>query len=364
MATLQLDPNKKITNRQLKSALKDGPASAKVANLIYTSDANEGIMRKKVKDRFIYTFNGKTIKDTETLVRIKSLVIPPAWERVWICADSIGHLQVTGYDVANRKQYRYHPSWNNIRSHTKYYRLLDFGLSLPKIRQKIEQDLSTQGMNKQKILAAILAIIDIAYIRIGNEIYEKLNGSYGLTTLRNKHVKIEGTQIKFHFIGKKGITNNVTIKNRKLSLILRKCREIPGQQLFGYIDNDGSIKKIDSGMVNEYIHEISDNDFTAKDFRTWAGSVSAIKAFKQLGPYTSQAEMKRKINQAYDLVASDLRNTRNVCKNHYIHPLIVNLYEENKLSRYFDVNSSAEIDTLNDGLKDEELILINILSKH
>lgn len=302
------------------------------------------------------------VDDDETLSRIKSLSIPPAWERVWISPVDEGHLQVTGYDAAGRKQYKYHPLWSKIRSHTKYFRMLDFGMKLPMIREKIQEDLKKPGLSRQKVMAAILAILDSAYIRIGNSVYEKLNGSFGLTTLRNKHARVNGYKIQFKFIGKKGIKSNVTIKNRRLANIINKCKEIPGQQLFAWVEEDGSIKKVDSGMVNEYIREISGNDYTAKDFRTWAGSVSAIKALEELGSYTTQTEMKRKINMMYDMAAIELGNTRNVCRTHYVNPVIPKLYEENKLSAFFRKVDKTEV--LPDNLKREELILLEILNKN
>lgn len=215
---------------------------------------------------------------------------------------------------------------------------------------------------KEKVLATIIAILDSAYIRIGNSVYEKLNGSYGLSTLKDKHVKIEGSTIKFSFIGKKGIRSNITIKNRKLSGIIKKCKEIPGQHLFAYYNDEGVIQQIDSGMVNEYIREISGKDYTAKEFRTWAGSVSAIKAFNEIGSYSTQTEMKRNINQMYDYVAGELGNTRNVCKNHYIHPVVVKLYEDKKLNHYIDSGLPKESEDTINLLKNEEISLIKILS--
>lgn len=351
-----------ITKRQLQAALKDGPGSARVAKLKYTNDASAGIQRKRKGDKFIYHHNNKQVKDLEDLLRIKNLAIPPAWERVWICPDDDGHLQATGFDSAGRKQYRYHPLWSKIRSQTKYYRLLDFGLSVSAIRQNIEKDLKKPGLVKEKVLAAIIAILDSAYIRIGNSVYEKLNGSYGLTTLKNKHVKVEGSTIRFCFIGKKGIRSNITLRNRKLSGIIKKCREIPGHQLFAYYNDDGVVQQIDSGMVNDYIREISGKDFTAKDFRTWAGSVSAIRAFTEIGSYSTQTDMKRNINQMYDYVAGELGNTRNVCKSHYIHPVVVKLYEEKKLDRFIDSGIHNEADDTTSLLKTEEISLIKILS--
>lgn len=347
-----------ITKRQLKAALKDPKSTAKVANLVYCKDSVPGIERKADGNPFKYYYNGKAIKDTATLLRIKSLAIPPAWTNVWINPNEDGHLQVTGIDSAGRKQYRYHQAWSKIRSHTKYYRLLEFGLKLPTIRMRVENDLKKNDLSKEKLLATIITILDSAYMRIGNQVYEKVNKSYGLTTLKNKHVKIEGTEVKFCFIGKKGIKSNITIRNRRLANIIRKCKEIPGQHLFGYIDQAGEVKRVDSGMVNEYIRQISDGEFSAKDFRTWAGTVTAIKSLIEIGAYTSQTEMKKNINKMYDMVASELGNTRNVCKNHYIHPIVVEVYEEGRLDYY--INKSMT-DESNEQLKTEENILIQML---
>lgn len=349
-----------LSRRQIKAALKNDEASAKVARLIYTNDTAPGIKRVRNGNGFKYYFNNKEIKDTEELLRIKSLAIPPAWDDVWISSFPEGHLQVTGLDTAKRKQYRYHPQWNEIRSQTKFFRLLDFGLSLPAIRRKIDNDLKKPGLSREKVLALVVTILDTAYIRIGNAAYEKLNGSYGLTTLKNKHVKIDGNTAKFCFIGKKGIRTNITLKSRRLSNIIKKCKEIPGKQLFEYIDNDGNINGIDSGMVNEYIKVISGNDFTAKDFRTWAGTVSALRALNEIGAWTNQTDLKRKINLMYDFVALDLGNTRNVCRKHYVHPIIVKKYEENNLPQYFNIQPKNEDETL---LKKEELSLLTILEK-
>lgn len=351
-----------ISRRQIIKALRNAEYSAQVVNLKYINDTLPGIQRIRKGDKFSYLFENKLLDDDETLSRIKSLAIPPAWEKVWISPIDEGHLQATGYDAAGRKQYRYHSLWSKIRSHTKYFRMLDFGMKLPMIREKIDEDLKKTGMSRQKVMAAILAILDSAYIRIGNSVYEKLNGSYGLTTLKNKHAIVEGYKIRFRFIGKKGIKSNVTIKNRRVANIINKCKEIPGQQLFAWIEDDGSVKPVDSGMVNDYIKEISGNDYTAKDFRTWAGSVSAIKALEELGPYSTQVEMKRKINMMYDKVALELGNTRNVCRTHYVNPVIPKLYEENRLTAFYKRVDKSE--DLPDKLKREEVILLEVLRKN
>lgn len=351
----------KISKRQIKAALKSGEGSAKVVNLVYSKDSVDGISRKPFRGKFRYYFNNELVEDQETLNRIKKLAIPPAWSNVWINPDADGHLQVTGYDSAQRKQYRYHSLWNKIRSHTKYFRLLEFGLMLPQIRERLNEDLQKRGLSKEKILATIVTILDTAYIRIGNDIYEKLNGSYGLTTLKNKHVSVTGDKIRFCFIGKKGIQNNISLRNKKLASIINRCKDIPGQQLFGYVNAEGQVVKVDSGMVNQYLQEVTVKDYTAKDFRTWAGSISAIKALKQLEPFTTANDRIRKINTMYDIVANELGNTRNVCKKHYVHPRIVSLYEEGKLEKYLKENLVESEELINKWMKSEEIALINLL---
>lgn len=348
----------KFTKRQIKKALQNLEDSAKVVNLVYTTDRMPGIKRVFSKGKFKYIIDDTEITDAATLLRIKSLSIPPAWENVWICSDENGHLQVTGYDSLKRKQYRYHPSWSNVRKQTKFFRMLEFGRQLPNMRERINQDLRKQGLPKEKVLATILSILDSVSLRIGNKVYANLNGSYGITTLKDKHVTIKGSKVRFCFIGKKGIRHTATINNKKLSNIIKRVRDLPGQHLFAYLDNVEELKKIDSGMVNDYIKEITGGEFTAKDFRTWSGSVAAIKSFHSLNGFKSASECKRNINKMYDFVATELGNTRNVVKNHYVHPIIVELYENKKLERYF---SNMIIDEYDNGNQFFEAVMIRIL---
>lgn len=359
--TMKESDDIQLTAKKLKRALKDNLSSAGVVNLTYTNDTQEGISRIRSGKGFKYLYKKKFIKDTETLLRIKSLVIPPAWEKVWICADPNGHLQATGFDNANRKQYKYHPSWSKVRTQTKFYRMLEFGLKLPEMRERIAFDIGSKGLQKEKVLALALSILDTASIRIGNTVYEKLNGSFGLTTLKDKHVKITGTQVKFLFSGKKGIIQNITIKSLKLARIIKKCKELPGKQLFAYIDEQGEVRNIDSGMVNDYIKQISGGTYTAKDFRTWTGSVAAIKAFTENGIFETATQINTRINEVYDIVASILGNTRAICKTHYVHPSIVQHFEQNKLDQFI-LRAKENIDMYpNPLLKAEERVFIEIL---
>ncbi|QQV01255.1 MULTISPECIES: DNA topoisomerase IB [Chryseobacterium] len=342
--------------------MKDPVASAKAVNLIYTSDAETaGIIRKKRGKKFQYFKEGEKIKDKEEIARINKLVIPPAWENVWICALDNGHLQATGLDARKRKQYRYHPLWSALRNHTKFYRMLQFGYALPEIRLHLERDLALRNFEKRKILALIVSLMQRTNIRIGNSIYEKLYGSFGLTTLKGKHVKVEGQKIRFSFKGKKGVMHDVSLKSKRLAKLIMKCKEIPGKELFQYLDKEGNRHTIDSGMVNEYIKEISGEDFTAKDFRTWSGTVNALIAFKEIGYAENNKEYKKKVKEALEIVAEHLGNTSTVCRKYYVHPLVINLYENNTIRKYLD---ELEVIEKNDGKADlthEEKLVLKIL---
>lgn len=334
-----------ITKKRLQKLSLDPVATAKAAQLVYVSHSDEGIQRIKAGKGFAYKFRNRTIKSKAELQRIRSLVLPPAWEDVWICIRHDGHLQATGKDIKGRKQYRYHPQWNHLRNHTKFYRMLELGKVLPKIRQQVQKDLATPGLTRNKVLATVISLMEKTGIRIGNEFYEKLYGSFGLTTLKDKHVNIRGGKIKFTFRGKKGVEHQVSLQSKKLSQIVHQCRDIPGKELFQYIDEDGKRQSIESGMVNEYIKNIAEAEFTAKDFRTWCGSVAALNAIKETGPFESKKEAKQKIVQVLDKVSVQLGNTRTVCKKYYIHPSLLEIYEEGKIDNW--LNKPAKSRKLN-----------------
>lgn len=344
----------------LPETLADSESSASAVGLIYIFDDQPGYTRHRDGDGFYYMDGPTILRNKEELARIKSLVLPPAWEKVWICKLKNGHLQATGFDQLNRKQYRYHPLWIAIRNQTKFYRLKEFGMRLPMIRENLEKDLSLSGFPQRKVLAAMVCLLERINIRIGNAFYEKLYGSFGLTTLKNRHVKVEGTKLYLSFIGKKGIRHNITLASRKLANIIRGCKEIPGKTLFEYYDESGTIRKVDSGELNNYIKEISGGEFTAKDFRTWAGTIQALLGFKELGGFESAAEMNRKIPAVLDLVAKQLGNTRSVCKKYYVHPLVLMLYKEQKLDEYIRDLNNAE-NSQGDRYSDEERVLLRIL---
>lgn len=348
---------------KIESIVADAVKTAEAVNLIYVSDSEPGIRRVKKGERFLYYLGSKKLSDKILLERIKRLVIPPAWDNVWICSKDNGHLQATGFDLKRRKQYRYHPLWNSLRNHTKFYRMIEFGKHLPRMRKKIEEDLNLPGLPQEKVLALVVTLMEQTNIRIGNSMYEKLYGSYGLTTLKDKHVSFSGNDMRFTFKGKKGVHHTISIKSRKLATLVKKCQDIPGKELFQYFDENGAHHSIDSGMVNNYIKYISGKDFTAKDFRTWSGTMHALLAFKMIGCQETQTATKKRIVEVLDLVSQKLGNTRMVCKKYYVHPVLVSLYENHQIGKYF-----TELEKMNEGgaepgLTCEEKVLLKILKK-
>lgn len=313
----------------------DPVETAKAARLVYMSDTMPGISRQKAKDQFSYVdAHGKAIDNPETLTRIRSLMLPPAWENVWISPKANGHLQATGIDTKNRKQYRYHAKWNAIRSQTKFFRMVAFGEALPLLRERLAKDLKKPELSREKVIAIALSVMEQTLIRVGNAAYEKEYGSYGLTTLKDRHVKLEGTEMRFSFKGKKGIYHDITLHDRRLSSLVKACRDIPGKELFQYFDENGDRHPIDSGMVNTYLHETMGDDFSAKDFRTWAGTVNALRLLAELEPCETDKELKKNVNTVLDEVSHKLGNTRTVCRKHYVHPQILEAYECQDLNPY------------------------------
>ncbi len=354
-----------LSKKKIKAISKDPEKTAAAIDLVYVHDNEPGIQRIKNGNNFTYQLNGRKLNNKAVLERIKSLVIPPAWENVWICALDNGHLQATGIDIKKRKQYKYHPHWNSLRNHTKYYRLLEFGNALPAIRSQLQKDISLPGLPVEKVLALVVILMEQTNIRIGNNFYEKLYGSFGLTTLKDRHVIINGSQTKFIFKGKKGVEHNISLKNKKLSALVKKCRDIPGKELFQYYDDAGTRHPIDSGMVNNYIKKISGTDFSAKDFRTWSGTLHAFKAFKELGTFETDTEKKKKIVEALDIVAGQLGNTRTVCKKYYVHPAIISLYENNAFTKFGDkLTDHTDDDQIKTEVMPEELVVLKILKAH
>ena len=351
----------KLSHRQYLRLDKTPELAAQAANLVYVTDTAPGIARIKKGKGFAYLLGKKNVHDEEIMQRIKGLVIPPAWRQVWICPLSNGHIQATGLDARNRKQYRYHALWNILRSETKFHRLLEFGNALPQLRLQIEKDMQDKALSGQKVIATVLSLMELTYIRIGNDEYAKQNGSYGLTTMQDKHVAVNGETIRFSFTGKKGVSHDITLRNRKLARLVKECRDIPGKSLFQYYNETGERRHVDSGMVNAYIKAASGHDFTAKDFRTWAGSVHALEAFKSAGEALNEAERKRNIVHVLDEVSKKLGNTRTVCKKYYVHPGIIELYQEDNLANYLKELDAIEIPDDKTGFTKTELVLMKIL---
>jgi DNA topoisomerase-1 len=306
--------------------------SARVAGLRHVSDAGPGLTRKRAADGFRYlNAEGRAVRDRATLARIRALAIPPAWENVWICPREDGHLQATGRDARGRKQYRYHAQWREVRDETKYGRMATFGRALPRIRRRVRRDLALPELPREKILATVVRLLETTFIRVGNEEYARENSSFGLTTLRGRQVKVNGARIRFNFRGKSGVEHAIELHDRRMAGIVRRIRDLPGYELFQYVDDDGERRAIDSADVNAYIREAAGDEFTSKDFRTWAGTLLAAKALREAGTFESRAHAMRNVNAAIESVARLLGNTKAVCRKCYVHPAVVDAYVEGRL---------------------------------
>ena len=305
--------------------------------LTYVNDSEPGITRKPARSTgFNYTGpDGKPIKDEETLDRIRKLAIPPAYTDVWISADPDGHIQATGRDAKGRKQYRYHPQWTALQAETKFARMAAFGRALPKIRKRIEADLKKRGLPREKVLATVVDLLELTRIRVGNDEYAKQNKSFGLTTLRNKHAKVKGETLKFEFQGKSGVKHATSLRDRRLARIVKQCQDLPGQRLFQWVDADGARHAVTSGDVNAYLKEVTGEDYTAKDFRTWAGTVAAAKALALQPAPTSATDAKRLIATCVKATAGLLGNTPAVCRSAYIHPGVIEAFADGRLPKRF-----------------------------
>ncbi|MES2573736.1 MAG: DNA topoisomerase IB [Bacteroidota bacterium] len=344
---------------RLKSKLekigRDPKITAKAVGLRYTINTNTGYLRQRKNESFIFVDQSKKIvRDKQVLERIKKLVIPPAWETVWISPYENGHLQATGIDTKGRKQYRYHSQWNKIRNQSKFYKLRSFANALPAIRKQVDKDLNRNGLPYEKVVALVIKLIELTNIRIGNEAYKKLYGSFGLTTLQDKHVSFQNSKVYFDFIGKKGVKHKMSLESKKLANLVKKCKDIPGQDLFQYYDDNGNHHTIGSADINNYLKEITEQDFTAKDFRAWAGTVNALAAFQNKTAAENQTDCKRKVIEVLDEVASKLGNTRTVCKKYYVHPTVIAAFEKGSVWKYKPNPKNSE-------LRPEESALIELL---
>jgi DNA topoisomerase-1 len=341
--------------------MDDFKSAAKEAGLRYVTDEKRGFKRVRRGTGFSYLdIHDEKITDEEVLKRIKSLVIPPAWKNVWICPFKNGHIQATGVDARGRKQYKYHPKWSEVRNETKFEKMLSFGEALPLIRERIHHDLLKHNLPKEKVVAAVVRLLEMTLIRVGNEEYAKENKSFGLTTMRDKHVEISGEKITFEFKGKSGIKHAISLKDRRLARIIKQCQDLPGQELFQYLDKDGIRHTISSDDVNEYLQEITQEEFTAKDFRTWAGTICAISALKEIGDSETKTELKKNLTRAVKKVSQRLGNTPTVCRKYYIHPAVLKAYDEGELLTIFPQKTTDD-SRPHDGLHDEEVAVLKFL---
>jgi DNA topoisomerase-1 len=332
-------------------------------DLVYTTDARDGYFRQRIgKSLAYYDTDGKRIKDKDTLSRIKNLAIPPAWRNVWVTPKANGHLQATGFDNRGRKQYLYHPDWLKISKANKFDKMIDFGLKLPKIREKIRFDLRAHDLDKKKVIATIVWLLERTFIRIGNEEYSRENNSFGLTTLRNRHVKIRGSDIVFRFRGKSGVENIIEVSNPTVAATIKQSVELPGYELFKFIDEEGNKHVVDSSDVNLFLKEVTNDDFTAKDFRTWGASDLSARNLYKLGEPEDSDVAKKNIVETIKSVAEQLNNTVAVCRSYYIHPTVIKTYTKKALIPVFDEYAKNRKNRR--GLSWDEYALIKLLEKH
>jgi DNA topoisomerase-1 len=335
----------------------------KLDGLEYITDQVPGIYRKGELGNFFYEDkNGKRITDEKALERIKALVLPPAWTNVWIAKKKNAHLQATGIDAAGRKQYRYHPKWTSRRSDSKYFRLLEFGKALPEARKKIAKDLRRKDFDERKVLAICVDVIQKTLIRIGNESYKEMYGTFGLSTLRDKHAKFDGDKLTLSFVGKKSIQHDVTLNDKTLTKLVKKCREIPGQELFQYYTKGGERRSVDSGKINNYIREVTGAEFTAKDFRTWGGTLEALRQLARCSADPIEIKKKKIVVQVLDCVAGKLGNTRAVCKSSYVYPLLLEAFENDGLGRYLQKIHKEKPDSIQ-AMENDEKVLMKFLKQ-
>ncbi|MDQ3929480.1 MAG: DNA topoisomerase IB [Chloroflexota bacterium] len=363
------------TNVQTEEAVQDDVAvdpreSARAANLRYVSDSRPGITRRKSGKGFIYTDpHGERLTDQKELARIKALAIPPAWSDVWISPYPSGHFQATGRDEKGRKQYRYHNRWREVRDETKYGRMIEFGRALPKIRARVDQDLGKKELSRERVLATVVRLLETTFIRVGNEEYARTNKSFGLTTMRCRHISVQGGKVLFKFRGKSGKRHTITVSDPRLARVIKRCQELPGQELFGYVDDEGQRRTISSDDVNQYLHEITGQHFTAKDFRTWGGTVLAAISLQAMEPIEKVTQARKNVVAAIQEVSERLGNTPAICRKSYVHPSIINTYMDGTLHSLLAAEDPREAvervvaDPPAQGLKPEEEAVIRLLER-
>jgi len=365
---LQAHSNCNMPNQcaeELPQKIIESIESAREAGLRYVSDLSPGIRRERHRNGFRYTLpDGSPIEDDKTLHRMRALAIPPAWTQVWICPDPRGHIQATGRDVRRRKQYRYHAEWREVRDQDKYGRMVAFVRGLPKIRARIARDMERQGLPREKVLATVVRLLETTMIRVGNEEYARENHSFGLTTMRSRHVRIKRSgAVRFFFRGKSGKEHEVEISDRRVATIIRQCQDLPGQELFQYLDDNGERRHVDSDDVNQYLREVSGQDFTAKDFRTWAGTLLAARALQEFEQFDTRAQAKRNIVTAIEAVAKLLGNTRAVCRKCYVHPAIFDSYLDGTMLDIFRQRAEERMQTSLRALRAEEAAVLALLQQ-
>lgn len=336
----------------------DPKLSAKEAGLRYVQDDTPGIQRRRRGRGFTYLKpDGSPLQDPAERARIEALGIPPAWREVWICPSPKGHLQATGRDEKGRKQYRYHDRWQAVRNESKFSRMVAFGLALPRIRAQVDADLRRRGLPREKVLATVVRLLETTLIRVGNAEYARSNKHYGLTTMRDKHVRVEGSMVRFKFEGKSGKKHTIDVRDRQLARIVKHCRDIPGYDLFQYLDETGTRQTIGSGDVNEYLRAITGQKFTAKDFRTWAGTVRAVATLRACDPCTSESATNRTLARAVREVAEQLGNTPTVCRAYYIHPGALSCFQDGTLGERL----ASEVEGIPESLHPDEVATMRLL---
>ena len=343
-------------------AIADPKDAAESAGLRYVSDARPGIHRKKAGKGFTYTrADGSKLSEPDVLKRIGALAIPPAWTDVWICPWVDGHIQATGRDAKGRKQYRYHARFREVRESTKYEHVIDFADALPFIREKVREHMSLRGLPREKVLATVVHLLESTLIRVGNDDYAKQNNSYGLTTLKNRHVAVDGNEVRFRFSGKSGKQWSLRVRDRRIAKIIKACQELPGQELIQYVDEEGNCRDVTSTDVNDYLREITGKDITAKDFRTWAGTVLAAIALNELESFDSAAQAKRNLRAAIEKVSARLGNTPTICRKCYVHPEVLNYYMDGNLVLELKSKAESELRSGVESLKPEEAAVLALL---
>ncbi len=344
--------------------ITDPVASAKAAGLRYVHDDRPGISRKRAGKGWSYTGpDGRRITYKPERKRIDALAIPPAYTDVWICPDHRGHIQATGRDARGRKQYRYHPLWREVRDETKYNRMVAFGEALPLIRERTDHDLRRHGLPREKVLAAVIRLLEMTLIRVGNEEYARTNESFGLTTMHDEHVDVTSSGLQFHFRGKSGVEHAVQLSDRRLATVVGRCQDLPGQELFQYLDDDGEQHTVDSTDVNDYLREITGQEFTAKDFRTWAGTVLATRALQEFGAVDTEAEAKKNIVRAIEAVAARLGNTATICRKCYVHPVVLESYTDGSMLETAKQRAEEELSASLSDLPAEEAAVLVLLQR-